>query len=96
MENVSANKGDRAYLELGGASHHFSLEVRNSSNDLCGYRTFRLYRLPGRSSDLGSLRCCLRGRMKAVISYGVKVGTRHALLGRIVDMHTKSGPVSRG
>lgn len=29
VENVPVSKGDRGYFELGGASLHFSLEVRN-------------------------------------------------------------------
>jgi len=52
--------------------------------------------LPGRSSDLGSLGCRLWGWMKAMIFYGVKAGTRDALLGRNVDTQTKSGPPSGG
>lgn len=105
MENVPASKGDHGYFEFGGVSLYFSLEVRNSINDLFGYRTYRppplvrqVFRL--RFTGLLFVVCCslgcLWGWMKAMIFYGAKAGTRDTLLGRIVDTQTKSGPVSGG
>jgi hypothetical protein len=38
VEDVTASKRDRGYFEHGGASLHFSLEVRNLSNDRFGCR----------------------------------------------------------
>jgi len=77
------NKRGRTYLQHDGAPPHFSREVRNFLN----------YRFPGRggphnwpasSPDLSPLDYCVWGWMKELV-YSVKVGTRDALLGRILD-----------
>jgi len=75
------------YFHHDGAPPHFSREVRNFQN----------YRFPGRwigrggphnwpakSPDLSPLNYCVWGWMKELV-YSVKVGTRDALLCRILD-----------
>ena len=81
------NKRGRVYFQHDGAPPHFSREIRNFLN----------YRFPGRwigrggprnwparSPDLSPLDYCVRGWTKELV-YSVKVGTRDALLGRILD-----------
>jgi len=87
LEDVPLNKRGRMYFQHDGAPPHFSLEVRNFLN----------YRFPGRwigrggphnwparSPDLSPLDYCVWGWMKELV-YSVKVRTRDALLGRILD-----------
>jgi len=75
------------YSQHDGAPPHFSREVRN----------FLIYLFPGRwigrggphnwparSPDLSPMDYCVWGWMKVLV-YSVKVGTRDALLGRILD-----------
>ena len=81
------NKRGRMYFQHDGATPHSSREVRNVLN----------YRFPGRwigrggphnwpvrSPELSPLDYCVWGWMKELI-YSVKVVTRDALLGRILD-----------
>ena len=81
------NKRRGMYFQHDGALPHFSREVRNFLN----------YRFPGRwigrggphnwparSLDLSLLDYCVWGWMKELV-YSAKVGTRDALLGRILD-----------
>ena len=96
VEEVPVSKRDRGCFEHGGAFLNFSLEVRNLIDDrfdnrMCQPQQFarQVFRL--RFTGL----CVLGGWMKAMIC-GVKAGTRDALFGRIVEMQTKSGPVSGG
>ena len=86
LEDVPLNKRGRMYFQHDGAPPH-SREVRNFLN----------YRFPGRwigrggphnwparSPDLSPLDYCVWGWMKELV-YSVKVVTRDALLGHIVD-----------
>jgi len=87
LEDVPLNKRGRMYFQHDGAPAHSSREVRNFLN----------YRFPGRwigrggprnwpasSLDLSPLDYCVWGWMKELV-YSEKVGTRDALLGRILD-----------
>ena len=87
LEDVPLNKRSRMYFQNDGAPPHFSSEVR----------IFLNYRFPGRwigrdsphnwpsrSSDLNPLDYCVWGWMKELV-YSVKMGTRDALFGRILD-----------
>ena len=87
LEDVPLNKRGRMYFQHDEAPPHFSREVRNFLN----------YRFPGRwigrggphnwparSPDLSPLDYCVWGWMKELV-YSVKVGTRDALLGRILN-----------
>jgi len=87
LEDVPLNKRGRMYFQHDGAPPHSSREVTNFLN----------YRFPGRwigrggprnwparSPDLSPLDYCVWGWMKELV-YSVKVGTRDALLGRILD-----------
>jgi len=87
LEDVPLNKRGRMYFQHDGAPPHFSREVRNFLN----------YRFPGRwigrcsphnwparSPELSPLDYCVWGWMKELV-YSVKLGTRDALLGCILD-----------
>ena len=87
LEDVPLNKRGRIYYQHDGAPPHSSREVRNFLN----------YRFPGRwigrggphnwparSPELSPLDYCVWGWMKELV-YSVKVVTRDALLGRILD-----------
>jgi len=88
LEDVPLNKRSRIYFQNDGTPLHFSREVR----------IFLNYRFPGRwigrggphnwparSSELSPLDFCVWGLMKDLV-YSVKVGTRDALPGRILDV----------
>jgi len=75
------------YFQHEGAPPHFSREVRNFLNCRFPERWIRcgsLHNWPARSPDLSPLDYCVWGWMKELV-YSVKVGTRSALLGRILD-----------
>jgi len=87
LEDVPLNKRGRMFLQHDGAPPHSSRKVRNFLN----------YRFPGRwigrggphhwparSPDLSPIYYCVWGWMKELV-YSVKVVTRDALLGRILD-----------
>ena len=87
LEDVPSNKRGRMYFQHNGAPLHSSREVRNFLN----------YRFPGRwigrggphhwparSPDLSPMDYCVWEWTKELV-YSVKVVTRDALLGRILD-----------
>ena len=97
LEDVPLNKRGRMYFQHDGAPTHFSREVRNFLN----------FRFPGRwigrggpnnwparSPNLRPLDYYVRGWMKEQV-YSVKVGTRDALLGRILDAAGRIGNSQR-
>jgi len=74
------------YFQHDGAPH-FSRGVRNFLNYLFPGRWIGRggpHNWPARSPDLSPLDYCVWGWMKELV-YSVKVGTRDALLGRILD-----------
>ena len=86
MDDVPLNKRGRMYLQHDGAPHS-SREVRNFLNYRFPGRWIargRPHSWPARSSDLSPLDYCVWGWMKELV-YSVKVVTRDALLGRILD-----------
>ena len=75
------------YFHHDGAPPHFSREVRNFLNYHFPERLIGRggpHNWPTRSPDLSPLDYCVWGWMKDPV-YSVKVGTRDALLGRILD-----------
>jgi len=97
LEDVPLNKRGRMYFQHDGAPPLFSREVRN----------FLKYRFPGRwigrggpynwparSPELSPLDYYVWGWMKELV-YSVKVGTRDALLGRILDAADRIRNVQR-
>ena len=82
LEDVPLNKRGRMYFQHDGAPPHSSREVRNFPGrwlGRCGPHNW-----PARSPDLSPLDYCVWGWMKELV-YSVKVVTRDALLGRILD-----------
>jgi hypothetical protein len=87
LEDVSVNKWGRMYFQHNEAPPHFSCEVRNFlSYHFLGRWTGRggPHNWPARCPDLSPLDYCVLGWMEEVV-YSVKVGTRDALLGRMLD-----------
>jgi len=81
------NKRGRIYFQHDGAPPHFSREVRNFLNYRFPVRWIGRggpHNWPARPLDLSSLYYYVWGWMKELV-YSVKVGTRDALLGRILD-----------
>jgi len=78
------------YFEHNGASPHFSREVRNFLNYRFPARWIEgggPHNWPARSPKLSPMDYCVWGWMKEPV-YSVKVGTRVALVGRILDAQT--------
>ena len=78
------------YFEHNGASPHFSREVRNFLNYRFPARWIGCggpHNWPARSPKLSPMDYCVWGWMKEPV-YSVKVGTRVALVGRILDAQT--------
>jgi len=76
------------YFQHGGAPPHSSREVRNFLSYCFPGRWIGRggsHNWPARSTDLSPLDYCVWGWMKKLI-YSVKVVTRDALLGRILDV----------
>ena len=74
------------YFQHDGAPPYFSREVRNFQNYRFPGRWIRRggpHNWPATCPDLSSLDYCIWGWMKELV-YSVKVGTRYALLGRIL------------
>jgi len=87
LEDVPLNKRGRMYFLHDGATPHFSREVRNFLNYRFPGRWIERggpHNWPARSTDLSPLDYCVWRWMKELV-YSVKVGTRDALLGRILD-----------
>jgi len=87
LDDVPLNKRGRMYFQHDGAPPHFSREVRNFLNYRFPGRWIERggpHSWPARSPDLSLLDYCVWGWMKELV-YSVKVGTRDALLGRILD-----------
>jgi len=87
LDDVPLNKRGRMYFQHDGAPPHFSREVRNFPNYRFPGRWIERggpHSWPARSPDLSLLDYCVWGWMKELV-YSVKVGTRDALLGRILD-----------
>ena len=87
LEDVPLNKQGCMYFQHDGAPPHFSLEVRNFVNYHFPGRWIRRggpHNWPARSPDLSPLDYCVLGWMKELV-YSVKVGTRDALLVRVLD-----------
>jgi hypothetical protein len=85
LEDIPLNKWGRTYFQHAGAPH-FSREVRNSLNYHVPGRWIGRggpHNWPARSPDLSPPDYCVWGWMKELV-YRVKVGTRGALLGRIL------------
>jgi len=86
LEDVPLNKRGSMYFQHDGAPH-FSREIRNFLNYSFPGRWIGRggpHNWPARSPDLSPLDYCVRGWMKELV-YSVKVGTRDALFGRILD-----------
>ena len=87
LKDVPLNKRSRMYFQHDGAPPHSSREIRNFLNShflgrwigRCGPHNW-----PARSPDLSPLDNCIWGWMKELV-YSVKVVTRDALLGSILD-----------
>ena len=81
------NKRGRIYFQCDGALPHFLYVVRNFLNYRFPGRWFGRggpHNWPARSPDLSPLDYSVWGWMKELV-YSVKVGTRDALLSRILD-----------
>jgi len=81
------NKRGRLYFQHDGAPPYFLREVRNFLNYRFPGRWIGhggTHNWPARSPDLSPLDYCVWGWMKELV-YSVKVGTRDALLGHILD-----------
>jgi len=86
LEDVPLNKQGHMHFQHDGAPH-FSCEVRNFLNYCFPGRWFGRggpHNWPARPPDLSPLDYCVWGWMKELV-YSVKVVTRDALLGRILD-----------
>jgi len=86
LEDVPLNKRGRMYFQHNGAPHS-SREVKNFLNYRFSGRWIGRggpHKWPARSPDLSPLDYCVWGWMKELV-YSVKVVTRDALLGRILD-----------
>jgi len=87
LEDVLLDKRSRMYFQHDGAPPHSSRGVTNFLNYLFPGRWIRHcgpHHWPARSPDLSPLDYCEWGWMKELV-YNVKVATRDALLGRILD-----------
>ena len=86
LEDVRLNKRGRMYFQPDGAPH-FLRVVRNFLNYHFSGRWIGRggpHNWPARSPDLSPLDYCVWGWMKELV-YSVKVGTRDALLGHILE-----------
>ena len=87
MEDVPLNKRGRVYFQHDGVPPHSSREVRNFLNYHFPGRWIGRggpHNWPARLPELSSLDYCVWGWMKELV-YSVKVVTRVALLGRILN-----------
>ena len=87
LEDVPSNKQGRMYFQHEGAPPHSSRKVINFLNYPFPGRWIScggLHHWSARSPDLSPLDYCVWGWMKELV-YSVKVATRDALLGRILD-----------